>query len=330
MLEKLSAKQKRDLAILDQIGALDKENGTRLDAAPTLHLLNELRFVKAQTFDVKYAPIKSALFIPFDMSVSPGADSVTYRQYDQFGAFQLINHAADDLPEVEVTRKEFTAPIKSIGGQYSYTLQDLRRSAEANTNLSMRKKIAAQKAAALYIDAAAATGIPEIGTKGFINHSNIPILTLPNVGSWNLETVTPIQILADIAAMVNAVAQNSKETFEADTFVFSNVLYDYINTKPASSTVPNETILQVAKRNHPEITSWDRWQRLNGAGVSATNRMICYKKDPEVMEFTLPLPFEELPPQPKNLAFQIPCHSRVGAFEIHYPLAAVYGDVSLS
>ncbi len=40
----------------------------------------------------------------------------------------------------------------------------------------------------------------------------------------------------------------------------------------------------------------------------------------------MPLRFESLPPQPKNLAFKVPGHARAGVVEMHYPLACAYAD----
>jgi hypothetical protein len=49
-----------------------------------------------------------------------------------------------------------------------------------------------------------------------------------------------------------------------------------------------------------------------------------------VVHLVIPQDFEQMPPQPKNLAFSVPTHGRIGGVTFHYPLAAAYMDLDVS
>jgi hypothetical protein len=54
--------------------------------------------------------------------------------------------------------------------------------------------------------------------------------------------------------------------------------------------------------------------------------MVCYRKDPNVLELIVPQEFEQFPPQERNLEVVINCHMRCGGVVCYYPLAISFGD----
>ena len=57
----------------------------KLDAAENLFFARELEHVRAKSYDIKYADRKIRQLVPVDNSVDPGAEVVTYSQYDRVG-----------------------------------------------------------------------------------------------------------------------------------------------------------------------------------------------------------------------------------------------------
>jgi hypothetical protein len=51
---------------------------------------------------------------------------------------------------------------------------------------------------------------------------------------------------------------------------------------------------------------------------------IVYDRNPEVVKLVIPQEFEIQPPQPRNLAFVVPCFARYGGVSWRYPVAACY------
>ena len=50
------------------------------------------------------------------------------------------------------------------------------------------------------------------------------------------------------------------------------------------------------------------------------------ERSAENQEIIIPQEFEQLPPQPVNLSFKIPCHKRFGGVQIRFPRASTYMD----
>src|SRR5690554_5233059 len=104
---------------------IDAHMDRRLDSRETAMLARQLEYIKAQTYDVRYPAFKARTFIPVSTEVPPGAESITYRQWDQYGMAKVIANYADDLPLVDVVAREFTTKVKSLGEAYQYSIQDL-------------------------------------------------------------------------------------------------------------------------------------------------------------------------------------------------------------
>ena len=90
----------------------------RLDADESVFFARELEHVKAQSYDVQYPELTATKNIPVSSEAGPGAETITYQQYDSVGFAKIISNYATDLPRVDLKGKEFTAKVKSIGASY--------------------------------------------------------------------------------------------------------------------------------------------------------------------------------------------------------------------
>jgi hypothetical protein len=298
----------------------------RLDAGETATLARQLEHIYAQTYDVKYAELKARRFLPLDTSVDPGAEFFTYRQWDSFGMAQIISNYADDLPRVDTLAKEFSAPIKSLGASYGFSIQDMRRSALSGAELDSRRAMAARRSHEQAFDEVAAIGNSAAGLTGFLNHPNVPIVAAVT-GQWVTNSATPLQMIEDLNTLVNSIVLATLETFVPDTLLLDNTSFQRINSTPMSTTGDaDKTVLRFFLDNNPYIRSVDQWHRLNTAGAAGVSRAVAYARSPEVLEVVEPQPFEQFPPQARNLEFVVPTHSRVGGVRISYPLGLAYMD----
>ncbi len=98
----------------------------RHDANETAAFTRQLEYIYTELYNVEYPLSKARQLIPVDGRVPSGADSFTYRTFDQYGQADLIHNYANDFPEVEVAGKETKQLIKGIGAAYSYSIQDMR------------------------------------------------------------------------------------------------------------------------------------------------------------------------------------------------------------
>lgn len=297
--------------------------GFRMDSNETAMLSRQLEHIKSSTYDVKYPAFKARQFIPLASGTPSGAETITYRQWDQYGMAKVISNFADDLPSVDVVAKEFTSRVKSLGDNYQYSIQDLRAAALAGNQLDAKRAVAARRAIEASIDNIAAIGLPEAGMEGFVNNSNVPLIA-PTTGSW--ASATAAQILADMNKLVKSVVVATKQIHQPDTLLMDVESFELIAGLPTGTEL-TRTVLKVFLETNPHIRNIDSWYMLDTADAAGTGpRMIAYARDAEVLELEVPQEFEQLPPQSRNLAFVVPCHARIGGTVIRYPLGLAYMD----
>jgi len=314
-------------AALNGIG-LRTRNGKRYtaDSGETAAFLRQLTYIFTRTFDRKYPELKARRFIPVNNEISPGAESFVNRSFDLAGMAKIISNFADDLPMVDVIAAEITQLIKSLGDGYTYSIQEMRASAMAGTQLDVKKAFAVRRVMENTVEQLAALGNAAAGLPGFINNGNIPILSAPGPLTGNWLTATPVQIYNDLNAMANAMVVNTNEVFRPDTILLPTNRFSLVSTL-AMSDIDSTTVLRRFLENSPYIRNVDQWAFLNSADAAGTGpRAIVYKRDPEIVELMIPQEFEQLPPQARNLAFLIACHMRFAGVMWHYPLGGEYVD----
>jgi len=317
---------------MDYLQLILNQMGLRLDAKYSAALDLQLEHVRSQTYDIQYPELKARKLIPVDTSVDPGAETVAYYQWDEYGMAEIIANFAGDLSLVDTKAEKYTSPVHSIGKAYQYSIQDLRRSAMAGTQLDTRRARAARRAIERGIDEIAAVGNAKGKLKGFLNHENVTVLTAATDGTstrWVGGRTTPKDpalIQADMHTAVRSIWTTSKQVHNPDTIVLATAEYGHISQTPVSPT-RDTTILGSFLANNPWIKNVDFWYKLDTANAAGTGpRMVTYQRDPEILELVIPQDFEQLPPQAKSLAFVVPCHARIGGVVVYYPIGIVYTD----
>ncbi len=296
-----------------------------MDAKFTAVLERQLEFIKTRTYDIVYPEMKARQIIPVNNDVDSGAETITYRQWDQIGMAQIITNYGDDFPLIDTLVEEFEQKVKSLGAAYEWSVQDLRRSAMAGASLDQRRARAARRAVEQQIENIAALGNAKAGLLGFAKNPNVPLVA-PITGSW--DTATGAQMVEDMMNLAGSIVTTNKETFIPDTAVLPIGRYNRMAITRISITGDtNSTALEAFLRSSPWVTNVGTWNKL--ANANATNngpRIVCYKRDAEVLTLEIPQEFEQFPPQAKNLSFLVPVHARIGGVIVYYPIAMAYMD----
>jgi hypothetical protein len=298
-----------------------------LDAAENAFFGRELEHVKAGLYDVQYPELRARRFIPVSNEASPGAETIAYYSYDSVGMAKLIKAYADDLPRADVKGTRYTSPVESIGNSYGYNIQEVRAAALAGRPLPAMKARAARRAHEEKVDEIAAVGDTSTGLKGFLNHANVSAASVANPGSgttWAVKKANPQHILDDIQEAVSSIFTTTKSTETPDTVILPPSQFGLLSQ--LRMTEMGSTLMAFFLQSNPWIRNIDYWHRLTGAGAGATDRMVIYRRDPEVLQLEIPQEFEQFPVQERNLEFVVPCHSRIGGVSIYRPLAIVYRD----
>jgi hypothetical protein len=298
----------------------------RIDAGETAAIARQLEHIYTKTYDKKYAELKARRFVPVDTSVPSDAEFYTYLSWNMFGMADLIANFADNFTRVDVHVEETIAKIKSFGAAYGFSILDMRRSARTGSQLETKKAMAARRAHEQRFDETVALGNVAAGLNGFLNNANVPIVA-PTTGTWVTLNATPLQMIQDLNDLVNSIILATLEIFVPDTLLLDNVSFERLNTTPMSTTGDaDKTVLRFFLDNNPYITDIDQWNKLNTAGAGGVSRAVAYKRDEEVLAAVEPQPFEQLPPQERNMEFVINTHTRNGGVRIQYPLAIAYMD----
>lgn len=303
------------------------EASGRFDANESMFFARQLEAIKAQTYDVKRANLNALQLMPVSTDVPEGATTITYRQYDTVGMAKVIANYANDLPRADVTGKEFTSNIRSIGNAFGYNTQEIRSAIFAGVNLHARKAMAATRAHQEKINALAFTGDADHGLPGLISNTNVPEVTLLADGTGSVKTFaskTPDKIVRDVNALVNKIISQSKGVHRATEVWMPVEQYALIATTQ-NSTASDTTILQFLQQVHPGVT-FRQVVELDGAGASSADRMYAIENSRDNWAIEIPMMMKMYSPQQKGLEFEVPVESRFGGVIIEYPLAFAFAD----
>lgn len=310
-----------------------KFKSSRLDANDVIFFARELEAVKAKSYDIKYPQLKATRLIPISTEAGPGANVITYEQYDSVGIGKIIANYADDSPRVDVRGKEYSTPVRSIGESYGYNVQEIRNARMAGKPLEQRRANSARKANDIKLDKLAWNARINDGVngglQGLIYNPNIPSAkVVTGVGGFLWSQKTAQEIYTDLVSLSADVETVTNGVEMIDTILLPIAQYE-IAQSLRMSTGTDTTVLEYYKRNHPEVGLIEKVADMKDVNpvpstlaASNTDIMIGYKRDEDHLTLEIPQPFEQFPAEQRNLEFVINCHSRSGGVIVYYPLAA--------
>jgi len=244
---------------------------------------------------------------------------------------KIISNYATDLPRADVKGKQFTSPVRSLGGSYGYNVQEVRNAQMAGKPLEQRRANAARKAYDQAVNRIAFFARPanaeDYGLTGLLYNPNITVAQVASgVGgdTWALKTA--VEILKDLNDIVVQVINTTKGVEVPDTLLLPVVQYSLISTTRLDSGT-DTTILQFFLNNNPSITRVEWVNELAGvnprpSGIAGTKDvMICYKRDPDHLTLEIPQIYEQFPVQERGLEFVVPTHARIGGVIVYYPIS---------
>ena len=307
----------------------------KMDESTRVFFEREIEHVKSQTFDVQYPTLKALQLLPMNDSAGPGADSITYEQFDKVGMAKIIADYADDLPRVDIKGKKFTTPVESLGDAYGYSLQEVRSAALAGRALQTMRADSARRAMAQEEHRILMFGDSTTGLPGFLSNANVPSVAVPADGAGGATTFaskSADQILRDMNSLVNGIVDLTNGVEMPNTLLLPISQHSLIASTPRSAT-SDTTILQYFLNNNPFITAveWVHDLKAPAAGwlaqhgitlpIDTGDVMVAYDRNPNKLTAEVPQPFEQLPIQERGLEFLVNCHQRVGGCIIYYPLS---------
>jgi hypothetical protein len=244
---------------------------------------------------------------------------------DSTGEFRLIADAADDLPRADVSQVEKSINIRSFGGSFGYTVQELRAAQMANVALEQRRGAAVRRAYEEKVEEIAMFGESSVGLAGFFNNSTVDVIA---ADKWFTSTTTAQEMLELLNYGVTAIINGSNMKEQPDTILMAYEDFRTVSTLRNSDS-SDVTVLEYFLRNNPYITSVEPINQLDADKSELnTNRMVVYRRDPQKLQLHVPQPLELFPPQQRGLEFIVPAHARVGGLALYYPKSVIYVQAS--
>ena len=302
-------------------------NDFRMDDAG-LFLQRQLEYIRPQVFETAYADIKYPTILPVTSEAGPGATTFTYRIMDSTGEFRLLADSADDLPRSDVSQVEKSINIRSFGGSFGYSVQELRAAQMANVALEQRRATAVRRAYEEKVESVAMFGEASVGLTGFFNNATVDIVA---ADKWFTTASTTAQEMLELLNYgVSAIINGSQMKEQPDTILLAYEDYNKISTTRNSDS-SDVTVLEYFLRTNPYINNVEPINQLTkgkNAGRLNTSRMVVYKRDPEKLQLHIPQPLELFPAQQRGLEFIVPAHARVGGVALYYPKSMIYVQAS--
>lgn len=276
----------------------------------------QLDYVKTRVYEAEMPPLTGLQMVPVSTEVPEWAETYTWRMYDEVGMAKFIANYADDLPRADVKGTEQTARIKDLGDAYGYNIAELRTSNATGTNLPTRKANAARRAIDQKLNRVALIGDLDYGFYGIANHPNIGETTI--TGDWSNETTTGSTILTDLTTLYNAVQNQSYDFHTPNTLAVTPEARTAITTKFVKES-SDKTVWQFFTEQYPGVSLISSREL---AGVdSGQDIALMYERNVDNMSLELPMAFNQLAAQARNLELVVPCLARCGGVTLYYPLS---------
>ena len=301
----------------------------RADAAESFFVARQLEFMRPGIYAVQYPALKAQRLIPFNMGVDTGAQQFTATAVDQVGAVAITADMAFDVPMVEVKTIQMAAPIYHLSLGYEYSLQEARAAMFAKVPLIPQKALRTREQMERKLDDIAFLGDATTGMVGLLSASGTATYSVPangQGGDTHWKNKAPDDVLVDMNGAVNQVIVTTKEIEIPNTMVLPLSAKTFISNRRVGDGT-SLTILKYFLENQEFVKEVEGTYKAETAGTGSGTRGCCYVKDPTRLEFVVPQPFEQLPPEARGYMIRTICHMRTAGLMLYLPQSVIYFDL---
>lgn len=298
--------------------------------AATAFVISQSTHIEAEVNATVYPDIQYAQLVPVDTSAHPFTQTVTFMSSDMFGKAGWINGNADDIPLAGTERAIHKSSVYTAGIGYGFGWEEINQAMRDGINLQADDAVAARRAYEEMLDRVLLSGDAEKGMSGFLNYPGIVDDAAAN-GDWENGTTTEDQVLSDINLAILGIAEDTAYTSIADTLLLSPGRMNFLATTRLGDTTM--TLLQFIRMNntYTAMTGQPLLIRavrgLETAGAGGTQRMVAYRRSPQVVKAHIPMPHRFLPVfQTGALNWVVPGVFRLGGVDIRRPSEVRYAD----
>lgn len=249
-----------------------------------LFLARQLEYNYAEGFQRPLPPLSAFTGFPGGQPLFPitrevplGAKSHTVTREDPIGEARVIRGGGSAAPQVAIQQVEESFPVLYYGAGFNLSIFDMASSNFANASLPAKLAARARDAIMRLMNQATWFGIPELKLRGVLNYDWLPKKVVATAFSLS---ASADDMLAELQALANFPAANSKNVLFADTMLVSTKIYYIISQKRLGSTASGtvETVLEFFKRTHPTIKDVILVPELDAAGPAGEDGVLCYNR----------------------------------------------------
>lgn len=296
-------------------------------------LVKQQAYIEPQVWETRYPEVTYQDFVPVDRAAPPWTRTITFYSTDFAGRPKWIAGGADDIPLVGVNRTKYESEVHMAAIGYDYSIDEIGTARQAGIQLDADRARAARRSYELYMDDVAYIGDTTKALKGLLNATTPGRADVADGASTNPEwsTKTADEILLDVNNAITGIWVTTKQIGMADTVLLPPDQYSLIATKRLSDT-SDRTILDWIEQNniYTKITGQKLMiranRRLAGLGSGSTDRMVVYRRSPEVVKMHMPMPLQFLQAQQIMLRFVVPGIFRIGGVDVRLPEEVRYYD----
>ena len=302
-------------------------NNYSLDSDETRYYREQLTNNLEEVFETTYPGITFRTLFPVTSDDSPGAKFWQYRINRRIGRATFIENYADNVEILRRVGEIYRGSYKDIGIAFEHTIQGIRASIQAGENIDADKQKDAKEHIDRKLDEIAYVGSPENEIYGVLSHPSIQ----KTATSAPLSGLTGQQMFDEIAAMIDAVPGNTNDVEVADVVAFTTDTYNLINRTPLDAATDKRwSVLNQLQDKFPNIRAWTTTPMMKGSyrpdisthtEFNGVDLAMCFRYDPRVFKIEIPIPYDELDPQPVNYAVLVNALARTAGAKVFRPLA---------
>ncbi|AEX65677.1 major head protein [Xanthomonas phage vB_XveM_DIBBI] len=294
---------------LETIIAQAMANGQRMDEGQSIFLARQLDYLKTKAYEVEYGPMSALSIFPVTNELPDDVRTFTYGIWDAVGMAKIIADYSDDLPSVDANYREETGRIWRLGDSYHYSLDELKAAQRTGRDLSARKATAARKAFDTKVNDLVWLGDADHQILGLFEQPNVPLIAS---AGWTTAAIA----VEELQAAVDGIATVTKGNHRANRIVIPPSV-----NKVLSALIPNTqmTYGDLFNKTNPNL-QWEQAYELENIDGSNKRGVLVFEYDADNMSIELPEEFNQLPPQARNLHWQVPCTGKATGLTIYRPL----------
>jgi hypothetical protein len=340
-LTRIPTGETEEVVMSDAVEALVNQ-GVLLGDDAGIFFQRQLEYIQAQSYDVLYPELMARTVFSLNSEGGEGINTITYRSYDKRGETAIIAGKATDLPRGDISGKEYSINVRTLGNAYGYSRQELAASRLTGLPLEQRKADATRRSYEELVNKLSWFGDATHDLHGLFGGpagapwskvSRMPVDAAAGAGStvWGVDK-TPDEVIKDLTGACTKLYTDTKKLFRPNKILMSVAKKMYLMNTPRSLQ-SDVSILNWFLANNPFITSADQIMDINElAGIYKANSTDAF--DPtggsdegftvmaeslDNMRLREPFPYVHLPVQYKGLEFEISCYGRFAGLELIRP-----------